>query len=205
MAHQEGLLDTPNGSSLTWILDHCVRYPGTYEIPLRTMYELNCNSLRQSPPGTRTPEIAATTPRPSNSFKASHSPGSSIDSTADFKAQLTQQISRLPSQPCSLPPSFITNFLRRCFAPELEDVDFPQALCALDYLKDLDIRRKKDVSAALQRLQIRPEDLTERSDLATRYPGVIGWIESMNSKGRKADALYTQIYIGLRRWVSEHR
>ncbi|KAL2822142.1 hypothetical protein BDW59DRAFT_106664 [Aspergillus cavernicola] len=188
MAHSEG---APDGSALTWIFDHLRRYPGTYEIPLRTMYALNCNPSRQPAPGTHTPETAFAR-RPT-------SPKSSA--AEDLQAQLTHQISRLPSQPCSLPPSFITSFLRRCFAPQLEDVDFPQALTSLDYLKDFETRRKKEVTAALQRLGLAPDDLKQKSEFSRKYPGVIAWIESINMKGRKVEALYTQIYIGLRRWT----
>ncbi|KAL4926813.1 uncharacterized protein BDV17DRAFT_141703 [Aspergillus undulatus] len=185
MAHPEERLDAPDGSALTWIFDHILRYPGTYEIPLRTMYALNCNNMKQS----QLPETAFAR-RPS-------SPKSSA--AEDLRAQLSHQISRLPSQPCSLPPSFVTSFLRRCFTPQLEDVDFPQALAGLDYLRDFETRRKKEVASALQRLGLQPE--RPDSELARRYPGVMTWIESIKARGCKVEALYTQIYIGLRRWI----
>ncbi|KAL3468540.1 hypothetical protein BJX64DRAFT_8051 [Aspergillus heterothallicus] len=190
MAHPEERLNAPDGSALTWIFDHILRYPGTYELPLRTMYALNCNPTRQPAPNTL-PETAFAR-RPT-------SPKSSA--AEDFRAQLTHQISRLPSQPCSLPPSFITSFLRRCFAPQLEEVDFPQALTGLDYLRDLETRRKKEIAAALQRLGVEPNDLNPNSEFSRRFPGVVTWFESINIKGRKVEALYTQIYIGLRRWT----
>ncbi|KAL2868588.1 uncharacterized protein BJX67DRAFT_45648 [Aspergillus lucknowensis] len=190
MAHSKEKLDAPDGSALTWIFDHLLRYPGTYEIPLRTMYALNCNPTRQPAPSAL-PETAFAR-RPT-------SPKSSA--AEDLRAQLTHQIARLPSQPCSLPPAFITSFLRRCFASQLEDVDFLQSLTGLDYLRDLETRRKKEVAAALQRLGVEPNDLKPNSDFAKKYPGVIAWIESINVKGRKVEALYTQIYIGLRRWT----
>lgn len=203
MPHSQEPLDAPDGSALTWIFDHCLRYPGSYEIPLRTMYALNCNPTRQATPGSRPETAFGHRSTGSNSSKSSlSSQESKLDLAADFKAQLTHQISRLPSQPCSLPPSFITTFLRRCFAPQLEDVDFPQALTALDYLKDLDVRRNREVAAALHRLSLEPKDVQEKSELRKKYPQVLAWIESVNVKGRKAEALYTQIYIGLRRWVS---
>jgi hypothetical protein len=200
MAPVQETLDTPDGSALTWILDHYLRYPGSYELPLRTMYALNSNPAS----GRRSPETAFSH-RSTNSSSSKSSQSSqdvSLDAAADFKAQLTHQISRLPSQPCSLPPSFITTFLRRCFSAQLEDVDFPQALTALDYLKDFDIRRRKEVAAALQRLGVESSDLKERSELSKKYPGVVSWIESLDAKTRKVEALYTQVYIGLRRWVS---
>lgn len=116
---------------------------------------------------------------------------------------LTHHASRVRSQTCSLPPSFVTSFLRRCFVPTLADVDFPQALTGLDYLRDLDIRRRKEVAAALQRLQVEAEDLQDGSEFSQHHPGVLAWIRSINVQNRKAEALYTQLYIGIRRWVSD--
>ena len=77
-----------------------------------------------------------------------------------------QHITQLPSQPSSLPPSFVTSFVRKCFPPELEQVDFPQALSALDYLKDLEVRRRREVVAAFDKLGIAREDLGLKEKLA---------------------------------------
>ncbi|EAL87335.1 uncharacterized protein AFUA_2G02380 [Aspergillus fumigatus Af293] len=201
MAHLEERPSSLDGSAWTWIFDHCLRYPETYEIPLRTMYALNCNPTRQPSSGTRTPETAFSNRSSSSSKTSVSSQDFILDPAADFRAQLTHHIARMPSQPCSLPPSFVTSFLRRCFAPQLDEVDFPQALTALDYLKDLENRRRREVAAALQRLNIHPDDLKEKTELAKKYPGVLTWIESINVQGRKVEALYTQIYLGLRRWI----
>ncbi|RJE20643.1 hypothetical protein PHISCL_07009 [Aspergillus sclerotialis] len=198
MAQSEELLDAPDGSAYTWILDHWLRYPATYEIPLRTMYDLNCNSMRQQ--GAHPPETSST-PQSSHSSKSSQSSHDfSLDQAASFKAQLSNQIARLPSQPCSLPPSFITNFLRRCFAPQFEDVDFHQALTALDYLRDLETRRRRELTEAVQRLNLKPEDMKD-SDLGRKYPGLSTWIESMKTKTNRVESLYSQVYINLRRWT----
>lgn len=197
-----------DGAALTWILDHYLRYPASYEIPLRSMYALNAKPTTQ-PLSTTTVAgnlYAETAFQPRASTNSSQSSSSAVSDTpsdvaAQFKAQLITQISRLPSQPCSLPPSFITSFLRRCFAVQLEKVDFPQALTGLDYLRDLEKRRRKEVVASLQRLQIDPHDLRQREALANKYPGVLSWITSMETKEKKVEALYTQVYLGLRRWV----
>ncbi|KAJ5693065.1 hypothetical protein N7462_002488 [Penicillium macrosclerotiorum] len=190
---------SPDGVALTWIFDHCLRYPGSYELPLRTMYTLNCNPTKQPLPNNET----AFTPRSSTSTRSSGSSQDGIDAAADFRSQLINQIARLPSQPCSLPPSFLTSFLRRCFPAQLECVDFPQALTALDYIKDLETRWKKEMSSAVQRLNIERDDAENPalSELALQYPGVMAWLGSINTKARKLEALYTQIYIGLRRWI----
>ena len=82
-------------------------------------------------------------------------------------------------------------------------VDFTQALTAMDYLKDIDSRRRRELSAALQRLGIEKEASERTSkDVSSKYPGVSQWINDMQEKERKVEALYTQLYIGLRRWVS---
>lgn len=212
MANYEQSESASEGSALPWILDHYLTYPGSYEIPLRTMYALNCTSTAQP--------LTPATPYPDSAFAREKvqktSPPTSptlpqndkrhmnniSDPAAQFKAQLVSQIARLPSQPCSLPPSFVTSFLRRCFAPQLEEVDFPQALTGLDYLKDLEMRRRKEVVSALKRLGVNRDDLREREELGKKYPGVRRWIDSIERDEKEVEALYTQVYIGLRRWVS---
>ena len=122
--------------------------------------------------------------------------------TQTFSESLMAQMSQLPSQPTSLPPNFITSFLRRCFPLNIVEVDFPQALTGLDYLKDLETRRRREVAAAMARLNVDRDTLdTEDDQLASRYPGVAKWVKSIEEKERKIDALYTQLYIGLRRWI----
>ncbi|KAI9868377.1 MAG: hypothetical protein M1813_005820 [Trichoglossum hirsutum] len=116
--------------------------------------------------------------------------------TAQFKSSLMTQISQLPTQPCSLPPSFLTSFVRRCFPAELTLVDFPQALTGLDYLRDLEMRRRKEVAIALRRLGV------DRENLGTHgQPALDDWVKSLEDKEKRVEALYTQCYIGLRRWI----
>ncbi|KAL1967614.1 hypothetical protein VTN77DRAFT_3129 [Rasamsonia byssochlamydoides] len=191
-------LDASDGSALQFILEHYLSYPGSYEIPLRTMYTLNCasRSLLGQP---STPAFQESAFARGNAQGSSTVPPS--DPAAQFRAQLIAQIARLPSQPCSLPVPFITNFLRRCFTPELDEVDFPQALTALDYLKDLETRRRKDVASALKRLDVQRDDLAQMEELRKKYPGVVRWVESIDEKERRVEALYTHVYIGLRRWT----
>ncbi|KAJ5628845.1 hypothetical protein N7490_011073 [Penicillium lividum] len=197
----ESPLDNPNGRGLTWIFDHCLRYPASYEIPLRTMYTINCNPVK-NPKGPEKENAWEKSPRDSSSAKSSSS-SDSIDASADFRSQLIHQISRLPSQPCNLPPVFLTSFLRRVWTPELEDIDFPQALTSLDYLKDLNGRWQKEMSNATHRLNITRSDAEDpvHSGLALNYPGVMAWLDNMSAKGRTMEALYTQIWVGLRRWT----
>ncbi|MCJ1402197.1 hypothetical protein MMC11_005417 [Xylographa trunciseda] len=195
------------GSAFPWILEHLLAYPGTYEIPLRTMYTNNVLAAQTNRPAT--PGSSSNTspnsplppqfPRNNNNNRQS---SATQAATAQFKSSLMEQIAYLPSQPFSLPPSFITSFVRRCFTEDLCLVDFTQALTALDYLKDLETRRKRELSFALRRLKINVDAIDlERDDLAKRSPSIAEWISSMEDKERKVEALYTQVYIGLRRWT----
>ncbi|GAD92130.1 conserved hypothetical protein [Paecilomyces variotii No. 5] len=195
--------------ALPWILEHVIRYPSSYEIPLRSMYAVNSaapNGLPQpqliSRPSTAFSRRGAQSPPVRSPPASPTSPGfplEEIDSpAAQFRAQLLSQLARLPAQPCSLPPKFVTSFLRRCFSPDIDEVDFPQALTGLDYLRDLEMRRRKEVLAALKRLGL---DQCGKDELAKKYPGVQRWLESMEQNERSVEALYTQVYIGLRRWI----
>lgn len=201
------------GSAFPWILEHLLAYPGTYEIPLRTMYTLNSapqaqNYTRQSV-RPDTPSLCSSNGSSPDSTPASPNFPSDQqqqlvpqNATDHFKSCLMTHISNLPSQPFSLPPSFITSFVRRCFTADLCLVDFTQALTALDYLKDLESRRKKELKLALQRLGVDPEAVCQTGEeIMKRYPRVAEWMTSMQDKERKVEALYTQLYIGLRRWV----
>lgn len=198
------------GAAFPWILEHILAYPGSYEIPLRTMYTLN-SAPRAQPypqPSPPTPTLANPSPNPSptnSTFPTDDQQQLAVHAaTTQFKASLMSHISQLPSQPCSLPPAFVTSFVRRCFTPELEEVDFPQALAGLDYLKDLENRRRKEVAAALRRLGLTTDRTSkERDELARKYPGVSAWVKAIEDKERHVEALYTQVYLGLRRWVSD--
>lgn len=209
---------------MPWILEHVLMYPGTYEIPLRTMYALNLSSGSQmlfNPPGQQpsSPTSAFARHGPSNSTATAttttnggpteptsprqarkNSAPSVSDTAVKFRAHIMSQLAKLPTQPCSLPPAFVASFVRRCFPEDLEEVDFPQALTALDYLKDLETRRKKDLDAALRKLGY-SEDEAEKEDLKKRYPGVASWISSIQKKERIAVALYSQVYLHVRQWV----
>lgn len=76
-------------------------------------------------------------------------------------------------------------------------MDFTQALTALDYLKDLENRRKKELTLALQRLGLEPGSANQDN------ARIAEWVQGMQDKERKVEALYTQIYLGLRRWVRD--
>lgn len=202
------------GSAFPWILEHLLAYPGTYEIPLRTMYALNSTphaqqysrqSVRQGTPSLSSGSSPESSPASSN-FPVDQQPQPGAQSTTEhFKSCLLTHISQLPSQPFSLPPAFITSFVRRCFTADLCEVDFTQALTALDYLKDLETRRKREFASVLQRLDLDKLVLDRDGDeLKKKNPALAEWVTGMQDRERKVEALYTQVYLGLRRWVSSH-
>ena len=197
-----------DGAAFPWILEHLLAYPGTYEIPLRTMYTLN--STTQSQPPSPTCPMPPQTPgnafaRPSNPATDEQQNLSTATAAAQLRANLMSHIAQLPSQPSSLPPSFVTSFARRCFPKDLDQVDFPQALTAMDYLKDLEVRRRREVVAALNRLGIERDDIGQKEVLGKKYPGVLRWVLAVEEKERNIEAQYSQVYIGLRRWVRVHK
>ena len=182
------------GSSYQLILDHVLTYPASYEIPLRTMYALNC-----APRGKSTSNASSSN---ASSPITPNNPWQEDSPTQVFQQSLMAQMSSMPTQPACLPPSFLVSFVQRCFAEDLVDVDFPQALTGLDYLKDLETRRRREVAAAMNRLDIDSSTLGSEADLlSTQYPGVAQWVKTIEEKERKVEALYTQLYVGLRRWV----
>lgn len=195
-------MSSTEGQAYPWILEHLLAYPGTYEIPLRTMYTLNVTTQSGQQNMISRPSV------PGNAFQR-HRPSlrdeqqsmTTATAAAQLRANLMSHISQQPSQPTSLPPSFITSFVRQTFGEDLGTVDFMQALTAMDYLRDLDIRRRREVLAALDKLGIDRNDLGRKDKLAKKYPGVVRWIVDMEQKERKVEAIYSTIYVGLRRWT----
>jgi hypothetical protein len=82
-------------------------------------------------------------------------------------------------------------------------VDFTQGLAALDYLRDLDNRRKKELMLAFERTEIRLESFdADVEKISERFPGAALWAKNLQGKAGRADRYYAKIWLGLRRWVS---
>jgi len=163
------------------------------------MYALN-SAPRMQPMSKRSATSSSST---ESSPASPQFPWQGNEVTRTFTEDLMAQIQQLPNQHQSLPPSFLTSFVRRCFPSELVLVDFPQALTGLDYPKDLDIRCRREVAAAMNRLDIDPATFEADTDgFANRYPGVTQWVKSIREKERKMETYYTQLHVALRRWVS---
>lgn len=180
-----------NASSYQLILDHVFSCPSTYELPLRTIFAHNSNQH-------------LTSPSPSVPISPIEPPDAQQQAAAEFTTSLMSHMSQLPSQPGSLPSSFICTFLRKCFPPNLLLVDFPQALTGLDYLKDLENKRKKEIHGAFERLGIDRASLKDdfkMAQLKRRHPHVVKWMDEIEVQERKVEALYTGLFVGIRRWV----
>lgn len=186
-----------DGAAFTWLLEHILTYPGTYEIPLRTMYTLNSTSHSR--------EKSSSSNMLGNAFPNTKNEESNsvttITAAAQLRANLMSHINQQPSQPQSLPPSFITSFVTRCFSTNLAKVDFPQALTALDYLKDLEMRRRNEILATLTYLGVERSEIQNCDKIARDHPAAFRWIQSMNEKEHRVEFLYTHVYLGLRRWA----
>ncbi|KAI7977357.1 hypothetical protein EIK77_004773 [Talaromyces pinophilus] len=192
-----------DGSAMPYILEHYMMNPTSYEIPLRSLYALNCQTI---------PLTAGTKKFKESNFANPPMQNSTLplaDAASQFKAQLISHISKGPHQ-YNLPVGFTMSFVRRVFADNLEHVDFPQALTALDYLKNLESRRKKEILAAFDSLDvewsispsqtIRVSEINKQ-DLREKYPGVVRWIESIEAKEREAVSIYIKMCLSLRRWL----
>ncbi len=183
--------DTTN-SSISFILEHVLHSNG--DIPLRTMYELNRKALLLPLELSRTQ-----TPPGSPASPAWNDPESAAMS---FSAQLMTQLKSLPTRPSSLPPTFIVNFVSRCFHPTLRSVDFNQALTALDYMNSLEARRRKETLSAFERLHIHKDTYdSDMAFMAEKFPGIALWVGNVEGKNKKAEQYYAEIWLGLRRWV----
>jgi len=82
-------------------------------------------------------------------------------------------------------------------------VDFTQGLAALDYLRDLETRRRKELIAAFSRTEIRTESFdSDIEKISERFPGIALWAKNLEGKNMKAERCYAKMWLGLRRWVS---
>lgn len=97
---------------------------------------------------------------------------------------LMEHMTNLSTQPCTLPPIFLTTFVQKTFPQDFESADFDQALTALDYLRDLEIRRKKELEKA-----IRARGEHDRK------------VVTLKARAAKLDLHYAKALVGIRRWV----
>lgn len=105
----------------------------------------------------------------------------------DFKTMLMEHLAELPAQPCTLPPVFLATFIQKCFPTDIDSADFDQALTALDYIRDLESRRKKELAKAI-RFRGESDEKVIR----------------LRARSSKLDLQYAKALVGLRRWTLIH-
>jgi hypothetical protein len=188
-----------NHTSMAFILEHVLQYPGSYDIPLKTMYELN--RVDRAQPFPKALAKSGSTSPVSTSFAWNPTEAAA----ASFTSSLMNQLKALPTRTSALPPAFIVNFVTRTFMPEPSDVDWSQALTALDYLKDLETRRRKEMATTFEALDVHRDTWdADMARVAEKAPGIALWINNLEGKNRKAESYYAQLWVGLRRWVSSN-
>ncbi|KAI4613978.1 uncharacterized protein J4E88_009042 [Alternaria novae-zelandiae] len=185
-----------NHNSMAYILEHVLQYPGSYDIPLKTMYELNRVDRAQPIPKNYT-KSGNTSP-----ISSSFAWNTTEAATMSFTSSLMNQLKALPTRTSALPPAFIVNFVTRTFMPEPADVDWSQALTALDYLKDLETRRRREMATTFEALDVHRDTWdADMARVAEKAPGIALWINNLEGKNRKAESYYAQLWVGLRRWI----
>jgi len=192
-SHSRNPSDESNSAAMAYVLEHVLQYPGSYDFPLKTMWELNRLDRAQILP--KSDNVSPVT----GQFAWS----SAETAAMSFQASLMNQLKSLPTRTSSLPPTFINSYVSRIFCPDFSVIDWNQALTALDYLKDLETRRRKETYAAFERLGIHQETwATDMAYIAEKFPGIALWINNIEGKNKKAETFYGVIWINLRRWVS---
>ncbi|KAK7712913.1 hypothetical protein SLS57_007657 [Botryosphaeria dothidea] len=152
------------------------------DLPLRTMYILNCASRGQHP-------------LPPNA--------KGLESVPEFTSILQTEMSQLPLQRTSLPYVFVRKFVKETFCQEeLGRVNFSQALTALDYLKDIELRRQKMVQDMWQRVDIETWESIEEK--VSRDEAIIKLFNILNRKEKYLGELYAWLYVHLRQWILVH-
>lgn len=182
---------------MAYVLEHVLQYPGSYDIPLKTMYELN--RVDRAHPLPKNPSRSGSTSPVNGQFAWN----SAEAATMSFTSSLMNQLKALPTRTSALPPAFIVNFVTRTFMPDPSEVDWSQALTALDYLKDLETRRRREMATTFEALDVHRDTWeADMARVAETAPGIALWINNLEGKNQKAESYYAQIWLGLRRWVS---
>ncbi|KAL6710547.1 hypothetical protein ACN47E_008595 [Coniothyrium glycines] len=200
-SHSRNVSEESTSTSMAYILEHLLQYPGSYDFPLKTMFELNRTDRALPKDFARG---ISTANRSGNSSPVSgHFAWNASETAAmTFQASLMNQLKSLPTRNSSLPPAFINNFVLKVLQPELKKCDWIQALTALDYLKDLETRRRKETLAAFERLHIHQDTWdTDMAYMAEKFPGIALWINNIEGKNKKAQQYYGSIWLGVRRWI----
>ncbi|KAH6677376.1 hypothetical protein B0J14DRAFT_341158 [Halenospora varia] len=100
------------------------------------------------------------------------------------------------------PPKFIQDLcLKKVFLKKYKEVDFNQALTGLDYLRDLEVTRRKALREAAIKLGITKD--TWRAILL-EDPAAYKWVQRVQEHELEIEGYYADIFIDLRIWTMVH-
>lgn len=174
--------------------EHLLMHPLEHELPLDTLFQYNASCLRPLIP-------PPPSPKPSD---GQASGAQTRTARTPFEAAMIALL-QSPTRPSSISPGFLFPTIRWVFAHEdVNDVEFGFALKALDYLRGLETKRRQEFAFKLKRMGFDGKtssaikDPEETSDVVSEN---VTWKKDMEEKSKHIERLYTQVYIGLRRWV----
>lgn len=101
-----------------------------------------------------------------------------------------------------IPRKFVRKFcLHNVFNLNYNEVDFKQALTAIDYLRDLECTRRTALREAAQRLGIEKDNWRE---VLQKDPVAKQWVEDVQKDELAIEELYGSVFVDLRIWVCFH-
>ncbi|KAF7943154.1 hypothetical protein EAE96_011096 [Botrytis aclada] len=101
-----------------------------------------------------------------------------------------------------LPPDFIRKWcLDRVFTKDEDQVDFDQALTGIDYLQDLECRRREALREVALRLKI---DKHNWRRVLSADPDAKRWVEDIQAQETIIEGFYATCFVDLRIWTMLH-
>ncbi|KAL3419733.1 hypothetical protein PVAG01_08231 [Phlyctema vagabunda] len=214
-------------TSLPWILHHILECELSSELPLRIMYSFNAGQklptlkevhkwwaydpkgkliiefLTSLPPTDAPPAEPAPIPEPTLQEDRREM---RQDRLLDAGNEQLFDINKLIKSPTQdrrqsqgMPRGFISNFcLSKVFTASYNNVDFSQALTAIDYLRDLECTRRSALREAAQRLGIEKGNWR---DVLAHDPVAKKWVEDAQVEEQITEGFYASLFMSLRIWV----
>ncbi|KAF7883950.1 hypothetical protein EAF00_011262 [Botryotinia globosa] len=101
-----------------------------------------------------------------------------------------------------LPPEFIRKWcLDRVFTKDEDQADFDQALTGIDYLQDLECRRREALKEVALRLKI---DKQNWRRVLSADPDAKKWVEDIQAQETIIEGFYATCFVDLRIWTMLH-
>ncbi|KAF5876410.1 uncharacterized protein Bfra_002814 [Botrytis fragariae] len=101
-----------------------------------------------------------------------------------------------------LPPDFIRKWcLDKVFTKDQDQVDFDQALTGIDYLQDLECRRREALREVALRLKINKHNWRR---VLSADPDAKSWVEDIQAQETIIEGFYATCFVDLRIWTMLH-